>query len=295
MDRILVNDKTKQGYLQRVSQISKLHKAILPDPAANQFSRICFLINTIANTITQKIRPLTPSADISDVTQAIEDLLYRSIVPTSYTIDANPETQPVVNLSKIDFDQLREKFRTQYRYIEVERLRTSISRQLSEMVRRNRTRMDYQERFEQIIAEYNEAAMSADGIDVDEWFEQLIALANELIEEGCRAVTERLSEEELTVFDLLTQPEIDLTQAEKEEVKAISKELLLKLKQEKLFLDWRNTQQARAGVKVTINRTLEVLPECYTDAMYDQKREAVYQHIYESYRGDGDSIYSTAA
>ena len=51
------------------------------------------------------------------------------------------------------------------------------------MVRRNRTRMNYQERFEQIIAEYNEAAMSTDGINVDEWFEQLIALANELIEE----------------------------------------------------------------------------------------------------------------
>ena len=294
VNHILANDKSKQGYLQRASQISKLHKAILPDPAANEFSQICFLINTIANTIAQKIRPLTPSADISDVTQAIEDLLDRSIVPTSYTIDANPEPQPVVNLSEIDFDQLRERFRTQYRYIEVERLRTSISRQLSEMVRRNRTRMNYQERFEQIIAEYNEAAMSADGINVDEWFEQLIALANELVEEGYRAVTEQLSEEELAVFDLLTQPEINLTQAEKEEVKAISKELLIKLKQEKLFLDWRNTQQARAGVKVTINRTLEILPECYTDVMYDQKREAVYQHIYDSYSGAGNSIYSPA-
>ena len=109
-----------------------------------------------------------------------------------------------------------------------------------------------------------------------------------------RAVTERLSEEELAVFDLLTQPEIDLTQAEKEEVKAISKELLIKLKQERLVLDWRNTQQARAGVKVTINRTLEILPECYTDAMYDQKREVVYQHIYDSYAGAGNSIYSPA-
>ena len=294
VDRILANDKSKQSYLQRASQISKLHKAILPDPAANEFSQICFLINTIANTIAQKIRPLTPSADISDVTQAIEDLLNRSIVPTSYTIDTNPEPQPVVNLSEIDFDQLRERFRIQYRYIEVERLRTSISRQLSEMVRRNRTRINYQERFEQIIAEYNEAAISADGTNVDEWFEQLIALANELIEEGCRAVTERLSEEELAVFDLLTQPEIDLTQAEKEEVKAISKKLLIKLKQERLVLDWRNTQQARAGVKVTINRTLEILPECYTDAMYDQKREVVYQHIYDSYAGAGTSIYSPA-
>ena len=232
--------------------------------------------------------------------QAIEELLDRSIVPTSYTIDTNPEPQPVVNLNEIDFDQLRERFRIQYRYIEVERLRTSISRQLSEMVRRNRTRTNYQERFEQIIAAYNEAVMNADGLDVDtinvdEWFEQLIALANELIQEDCRAVTERLSEEELAVFDLLTQPEIDLNEAEREEVKAISKKLLIKLKQEKLVLDWRNTQRARAVVKVTIKEIFDELPERYTQEIYDQKREAVYQHIYESYHGDGDSIYTTAA
>ena len=81
VNHILANDNTRQGYLQRASQISKLHKAILPDTAANEFSRICFLINTIANTITKKIRPLTPSADISDVTQAIEEAarsLYRA-------------------------------------------------------------------------------------------------------------------------------------------------------------------------------------------------------------------------
>ena len=51
----------------------------------------------------------------------------------------------------------------------------SNSRKLSEIIPLNRTRMDYQERFEQIIAEYNAAA-----IDVDVWFEQLIALAEEL-------------------------------------------------------------------------------------------------------------------
>ena len=300
VNHILANDNTRQDYLQRASQTSKLHKAILPDPAANEFSQICFLINTIANTITKRIRPLTPSADISDVTQAIEELLDRSIVPTSYTIDTNPEPQPVVNLNEIDFDQLRERFRIQYKYIEVERLRTSISRQLSEMVRRNRTRTNYQERFEQIIAAYNEAVMNADGLDVDainvdEWFEQLIALANELIEEDCRAVTERLSEEELALFDLLTQPEIDLNEAEREEVKAISKKLLIKLKQEKLVLDWRNRQQSRAAVKVTVAEILDGLPERYTQEIYDRKCEVVYQHIYDCYYGAGNSIYSTAA
>ena len=196
----------------------------------------------------------------------------------------------IVDLSQIDFDQLRERFRTQHKQIEAERLRGSINRKLSELVRLNRTRMDYQERFEQIIAEYNDAA-----INVDEWFEQLIALAGELNAEEQRTIAERLSEEQLAVFDLLTRPEIALTEAEKDQVKAISKELLEILKREKLVLDWRQRQQSRAAVKVTVAEILDELPERYTQEIYDQKCEVVYQHIYDCYYGNGNSVYVAAS
>ena len=219
--------------------------------------------------------------------EEIEDLLDHSIVPTGYTIDEDSE---IHDLSRIDFNQLRERYRTQHKHIEAQRLRGAINRQLSEMVRLNRTRMDYQKRFEQIIAEYNEGAMDPDG-----WFEQLIAFANELIEEDRRTITEQLTEEQLAVFDLLTQPTLELTEAEKDKVKAISKQLLETLKEGKLVLDWRKRQQSRAVVKLTVLQNLRELRECYTREMYDQKREAVYQHIYESYHGNGNSIYGTAA
>ena len=158
------------------------------------------------------------------------------------------------------------------------------------MIRLNRSRMDYQERFEQMIAEYNEA-----GIDVDVWFNQLIELAGELNAEDQRAIAEQLSEEELAVFDLLTRPELELTEAERNAVKAISKELLETLKRERLVLDWRRRQQSRAAVKITIQTILDELPECYEQVIYDQKCEAVYQHIYDSYYGAGNSIYDVAA
>ena len=282
VNRILVNDETKGDYLQRASQISRLYKAILPDPAASDFNGICTLINIIA----KKIKNLTPSPDTSDVMEQIEDLLDHSIVPTGYTIDADAEADSIVDLSRIDFDQLRERFRTQHKQIEAERLRGSIRRKLSEIIPLNRSRMDYQERFEQIIAEYNAAA-----IDVDTWFEQLIALAEELNEEEQRTIAEQLSEEQLAVFDLLTRPEIDMTEAERDAVKAISKELLETLQRERLVLDWRQRQQSRAAVKVTVAEILDELPERYTQEIYDWKCEVVYQHIYDCYYGNGNSIY----
>ena len=286
VNRILVNDETKRDYLQRADSVFKLYKAILPDAAASDFRGICTLINRIA----QRIRSLTSSADTSHVMEAIEDLLDRSIVPAGYTIDGDSEPQPIVNLSQIDFDQLRERFRTQHKQIEAERLRGSINRKLSELVRFNRTRMNYQDRFEQIIAEYNAAA-----VDVDVWFEQLIALASELNAEEQRTIAEQLSEEQLAVFDLLTRPVLELTEAEKVQVKAISRQLLETLKRERLVLDWRNRQQSRAAVKVTVADILDELPEHYTQEIYDQKCEVVYQHIYDCYYGAGNSVYLAAS
>ena len=291
VNSILINDETKGDYLQRASHIFKLYKAILPDAAANEFRGICSLINIIA----QRIRTLTPTVDPSDVRAEIENLLDQSIVPTDYITEASGdyETNQMVDLSQIDFDQLRERFKTRHKQIEVEKLRGTINRTLSQMVRLNKTRMDYQEKFEEMIAEYNDGSVDAALV-----WERLLALVEELNAEDQRTIAEQLSEEELTVFDLLTRPallELELTEAERDEVKAVSKKLLATLKQEKLVLDWRKRQQSRAAVRVAIDEILDELPECYEPNIYDQKCEAVYQHIYESYYGDGNSIYGVAA
>ena len=66
--------------------------------------------------------------------------------------------------------------------------------------------------------------------------------------EDQRAVAEGLSEEELAMFDILTKPEFDITDAEKVEVKKVARDLLQKLKEAKLVLDWRKKQRTRADV-----------------------------------------------
>jgi type I restriction enzyme, R subunit len=75
-------------------------------------------------------------------------------------------------------------------------------------------------------------------------------------------------------------------------VKQTARKLLETLKTEKLTLDWRKRQQARAAVKVAIEEILDQLPAAYTQEVYQQKCEVVYQHVYESYFGADRSIYS---
>ena len=287
VNKIVTNDPTKREYLQLAANLTRLYKAILPDPGAQEFVPTCSLVTIIG----KKIRNLTASADISEVMGEVEGLLDRSVAPEGYVIEEKEhewETDKLVDLSEIDFEALRERFATKHKRIEAEKLRVAIKGKLTQLVHVNRTRMDFQEKFEEMIAEYNDGRIS-----VDLHFEELIRLAGALNEEEQRAVGERLTEEELTLFDYLTRSEEYLTEADRDEVKEVSRTLLVTLKREKLVLDWRKKQQSRADVRLTIQKILdELLPDCYSEELYDQKCEAVYQHIYDSYYGDGSSVYA---
>src|SRR5450759_4960769 len=83
------------------------------------------------------------------------------------------------------------------------------------MVRLNRMRMDYPERFQAMIDAYNAGSLNA-----EEFFTQLVAFTESLTEEEQRGVGEQLNEEELALFDLLTKPHIDMSARDREKVKA---------------------------------------------------------------------------
>ena len=288
-NHILVNDETKRNFLEQARNVYKLFKAILPDTAANNFSGICSLINIIA----RKIKNLSEPVDISEVENAVEELLDRSIAPEGYIINSGQNTydSEQLDLSQIDFEQLAEQFNTEHKRTQAEKLKGAINRKLKEMVQLNKSRMDLQEKFEQMIAEYNEGHISE-----DRHFEDIFDFLNVLSEEEQRADSEELSEEELAVFDLLTKPEPHLTVPQREEVKTSVKNLLDKLKRKNLVLDWRKQQQLRAQTELTVQTILdEGLPETYTQELFEKKWKAVYQHVYESYYGEGRNIYTETA
>ena len=79
-------------------------------------------------------------------------------------------------------------------------------------------------------------------------------------------------------------------------MKKAAHDLLEKLKQEKLVLDWRKRQQSRAAVRVTIQTVLDGgLPDPYTEEIFARKADAVFQHVYESYYGAGKGVYAEVA
>jgi type I restriction enzyme R subunit len=281
VDAILVNDESKQKFLNLAGNINRLFKAIKPDPAINELLPLC----TLYLILSLKIRSLTPTADISQVMESIEELLDRSISTEGYVI----KPPAILDLSQLNLDVLKEKIDRNRSRIETEKIRGLVERKVQDLVALNRTRINFTEKLQQMIDEYN-----AGSLNTEEFFKRLVAFARDLQEEEKRAIKENLTEEELTIFDLLTKPSMKLTKREEDDVKKVAKELLETLKQEKLVLDWRKKQQTRASVRLCIEDVLDHLPPTYSKDIYQGKCEIVYQHIFEAYPSQGSSGPSVA-
>jgi type I restriction enzyme R subunit len=283
VEAILVGEEEQKRLLILAGRAARVYKAILPDPGAVDLAPETVLLAVIAS----KIRSLTEKPDISGVMDDVEQLLNDSIATEPYRIEAQSQPAPLIDLSKIDFDKLAKEFKTQRKRTEAEKLQAQIARKLEELLQENRSRVDFLEKFQKMIDEYNEGSKN-----IEQFFSALVDFAQSLTEEEKRGVAEGLTEEELAIFDILTKPEPKLSDKEKTEVKKVAKALLETLKREKLVLDWREKQQARAAVRKTIARTFDsALPSIYSDGLREQKADLAYCHVFDSYFGAGRSIY----
>lgn len=281
-NRILVDGQTKQKYLELAGNAHRYYKAVLPEPKAEDYYQEVNAYKVIASRIREVIDEDT---DVSQVKKDLEDLLDRSIRAGEFVIKDVPKLK---DLSKIDFQALRKFFDdSDTKNIEAESLASELEEKIKDMVKKNKIRKAFLDRLNKLLREYNSGSH-----DLDTFFNQLVELAKDLSEEDERAISENLTEEELAIFDLLKKD--NLNPNEEEQVKKVAKELLIKLKLEKLTLDWKKKEEARADVKITIKDLLyDNLPEpTYSDRECEEKTQAVYMHVYDSYVDTRISVYS---
>ena len=123
---------------------------------------------------------------------------------------------------------------------------------------------------------------------------RLQTLSRQLSEEEQRTARQGLSEPELAVFDLLTRPDPELTDEEREEVKRVARKLMEHI-QDRLVLDWRRKAQTREAARSLVKDILEELPEGpYGPEVWERKAGIVFDHIFASYYDDGGSVYEVS-
>jgi type I restriction enzyme R subunit len=284
VNALISPDPVRRDFFGHERLVVTLHSAVKPDPSALEFAGRVACITTIGDAIRAKLNPNPP--DISQVMEGISTLLDGSIIG----VTVRPQGPPALDLSKINFEALAKRFKqSNHKNTDLEVLKAAIRAQLEKLLRLNRTRADFAERFEELIASYNAGSRS-----IEELFEELVKLSNNLTVEQERHVRENMTEEELVILDILTRPAPELTTEERAEVKKVARILLERLKQ--LFvLDWRKRSAALSKVKLAIEDALDSgLPRAYTPELYRQKCSVLFEHVFESYPERDAGVYSAA-
>ena len=187
------------------------------------------------------------------------------------------------DISQIDFDLLATEFaRVRHKNLLIKDLDDLVQIRLEKMLSVNPSRIDYYDRYMQIIEEYNS---EQDRSTIEKTFMELMNLAQSMSEEQQRYVREGFSsDEELSIYDLLFSE--NLSKSDIEKIKKVSVDLLSKIKERIAGMDhWTDKQETRAAVEVLIR---DVLFEEIPDSMFNRLeayRKAIFEHIYTHYKG----------
>lgn len=219
--------------------------------------------------------------DTTDLMIEINDII-SSYVEIQHISSSESETRRF-DISAIDFDLLRREFaKVKRKNLMLKDLDDLIKQKLDMLLFTNPDRINYYERYQQIIDSYNS---EQDRATIEKTFTELMALANEMSQEEQRYVREGFtSDEELSLYDMLFRE--DLSKSDIKRIKTVAIDLLQKIKARISETDhWTDKQETRAAVEIVIRNVLwEELPACYDDKSIPEYRDKIYEYVYNRYK-----------
>ena len=268
----------KKSFSTYASELKRLMKYTDRDDVTGHMRRQCEAIAAIYGML-QKKRKHTDTTDLMvEINAIIND--YVEIEPQQPNAITAP---PRFDISAIDFDLLRREFaKTRRKNLLMRDLDEAIRRQLDKMVFANPKRIDYYERYREIIQSYNG---EQDRATIEKTFLDLMDLADRMSREEQRYAREGFaSDEELSLYDMLFRD--DLSKNDIKKLKTAASDLLRKIKTKISELDhWTDKQETRAVVDTLIRDVLwETLPECYNNDDITEYREKVYEYVFTRYK-----------
>ena len=268
----------KKSFSTYASELKRLMKYTDRDDVADSTRKEYEAIAAIYAQLQKKRRHV----DTTDLMVEIN-----SIINEYVKIDDAPSTDSEAphrfDISAIDFDLLRREFASaRKKNLILKDLEELIEQKLDGLLLNNPDRINYYERYQQIIEEYNK---EQDRGAIEKTFMDLMNLANSLDTEAQRYVREGFeSDEELSLYDKLFRD--DLSKSDIKKIKEVAASLLKKIKAKIAELDhWTDKQETKAAVDNLIRDTLwNELPECYTENQIAEYRQLIYEYVYTRYR-----------
>ena len=269
------SDEAKRRFEIMARQVFVRFKALLVEPSAWAYAERHDNIEAI-------YKKLIERRDTADVTSLLKELhrIVNEAIRTQAVGDDQAEGL-TFDLSKIDLEKLRDEFAKKVRRkaTTLQDIRDIVEQKLAKMLARNPMRMDYQLKYEAVIADYNS---EKDRVTIEETFRRLVELVNSLDEEQARAAQENLSDDELAMFDLLKRD--DLSKADRERIKQASRDMLASIKTRLAELDrfWEKEQTKGEVEAFILDEIFIKLPSPpFTKEEKKQAADSVYAHVWQ--------------
>jgi type I restriction enzyme R subunit len=168
---ICLNQTTRTNFEFMARHAFRKYKALFPEKEVKAYKKSYDAINSIYNYLNQKVK----SADVTAVIKRLQDIVSESIIIENHI---NDKEAVYVDLSTLDFQQLKAAFaKTKRKNTVVFDLQQAIQQKLERMLQENPLRLEFYERYQKIIKEYNQAK---EAVDLKKTFDKLTALVEKL-------------------------------------------------------------------------------------------------------------------
>ncbi len=272
-------DETKAKFGVLAREVFKKYKALMPDKAIYVFQEKRDAINTLYSMINAKVE----EADITYIVKQVQDVVNESVETLNMAMEQVEGYGQKIDISSLDFKKIEEEFLKVKgnQNVAVQSLKDKVQKKLKRLLDQNPLRIDFYERYQEIIDDYNRGKEYR---SIKEIFDELVVLLGDLSEESMRAKRENLSEDELTVFDMLSKNK-KISDKEKAEVKEAARELLKRLKNNEFKVDhWTEKTQTSSAVRKVIEDYLFAkLPSPSYDNDISVKAEVLFNDFKERY------------
>ena len=269
------NKKTYSTYASELNRLMKyIDRADITEHTRKQYEAIAAIYAEL-----QKKRK---HVNTTNLMIEINSIISSYIEIRHMPITSNQETRRF-DISAIDFGLLRTEFaKVKRKNLVMRDLEEIIQQKLDRMLFTNPERINYYERYQQIIMGYN---AEQDRATIEKTFMDLMDLANQMNQEEQRYAREGFSsDEELSLYDMLFRD--DLSKNDIKKLKEVATTLLRKIKNRIAEIDhWTDKQETKAEIDNLIRNILYAeLPLCYDEISISTYRQRIYEYVYTRYK-----------
>lgn len=268
----------QKTYSTYVTTLLKLWKFLNRDDVSHETKQQKDALEAIYKELQKKRK----HADITNLSVAINAIVDEHLEPDSDNMVSENGSNHRFDISKIDFDLLRREFAKRHdKNLVMKDIQDLLQERIARMVSANPSRINFYEKYQEIIHNYNAEQNRA---SIEKTFEDLMHLTEELSEEEKRYIKEGFeNDEQLSLYDILFKD--DLSKEDIKKLKNVAKDLLGKIKSMLKTMDHPfDKQETKASIAITIRDLLwQELPESYSDESITYYRDAVFNYISQQY------------